>query len=1509
MKQYQYKISGISQDAAYQVFNPEKAYSCQNIRFFTSTDSMSLIAISNERGNTNVRNLKLELASLLEIEDSNTISFNLYGVCEIPDGYLVFASYNLTRDTSSHDVIFSQTGIIYTGNDFNFCNEVQSICIQENDSLIKVYFIDGYNTAKVINITEVVNNGGVADVRNKKYEFLPDYHAGTVTVETSLGGRFHSGVIQYAFTYLNESMQETNIWHITPLYYVNNNGKSADAETICNTAFKIKIEDADDSYEYIRVYGILRTSKDAEPTVYTLEDIKITDGDISFIDTGSEWISYNAMELVQKQKDRFIAKYISSTCNRLFMGNFKLKSEDINLTDNDVIAYLNTVKNSLSIEFSDIDDEDTSIRKNLTFRSNEWYRIGIQFTNDYGSVSDVIYLDDILMDTLDPVSMKLKLKRIKAHLPEYALGFGTYTKARLMMVDRTFLPRRSLCQGVLCPTLYRLQDRVDNLPFSISSWSMRGITIGYPYSQRTVLPTSGADEPLNPSWCLQGGELQSQNTYTRISSADYSDLSNPLPPMLVRDSQYSGSGGYYLAMIYYNYVEAPADRPVWYSSSIIYRIYESDSDNTDITDNQVIAEITLPCSDYLGTYTDMQTLGGLVDDFKDRMYDYAVANNLFYSPKRLIDTLAMQFAINYTAPNAMTENYATTALTDLSWSSLASSPVPDGSLFMTIDKAHTAASLVSGKPFICDHNLVTFHSPDVEKYGGIIDNNPNIKYRVIGYSKMFNHTFDYHINASTPNIIADTNGVQSVSKYGEHSYYNAYLWGDGRTYPVYIWNKTNSLAGQQIPDNGVWYGQVSTKIMCNKHYCNEVTGFSKRENVDDVPIYFTGTDTVDAYYNSEPVFPKIGTPRYFNSNEVIGLSVEKQKNSLSIYNNEVYQGNVDILHSSAFVIPVKSTNSNEITGLQVGGNTITSVDPIWIRYKSTPHIVLPMSYVRYTYTDSQDNIVEERFAPSLPSYKGTSANIPTNHAGYMWCNNVHGFLRSQIGYYIEGEDMLSGITDDDNPEILYVAELYLDLSADDIYPDEDSSSAVWIPISDWGDLFTGNEGIDLIGYGDTYLSNWDCLKTYAYSEDDVQQYKDVTNITLESDTNSNGRYDTYKDSDSVLHASNINFNLFNDVYNQKDNLFSYRNTDSKLKSFTTQLFYSEVKTFGEKIDSWCKISPVSTMDVEGINGPITGLVSNNQSIYVFQENAISKVSSNTRVAVSTSDGMPISIGNNGQVDTPKLISENYGVKDVIYTGVSNDTIYFINNNASYDLASIGREDNITNISIAKGMHTYTSNRYNITPLMNNDPLKLLIDETNGDVYMQFVDTSLAYNNILDSFTSFYSYEKYKYVMQYEHCAYGITNDSVWKQRSGDYNNFFEEYQKYGIELIVNSDPLSVKTFTNVEYNMDSSVPVYDGSTNTYHYVDSHNTFNYIEVEDSYQKGWENITRNVYNPSFLKRKLRTWRINIPRNRNSLDRITDTWCKVKLYHNPVSTGDTSTNKIKSKVNYINVVCYPK
>ena len=270
-------FQGLQRDSATTQQQSSYLWDAQNIRI-TAREGAPLFTITNERGP-------------LEIKLNNIIGSYL-GHCVITD-YLVLFTRDDSNDSNKKDYIYrvdlnsrevkTLYNSAYGDLDFDFKHPIETMPYFENNLIQKVYWIDGKNQPRVINIidTDTV-------YIPTSFDFVPAVNLSTeVSIDKQYtGGSFHSGVIQYAFTYFNKYMQESNIFYTSKLFSLDFNDRGGSPEEIVPCSFKINISNVDISFEYVRVYSILRTSLNSIPTCKRVADVDIQNlTKVSIIDT------------------------------------------------------------------------------------------------------------------------------------------------------------------------------------------------------------------------------------------------------------------------------------------------------------------------------------------------------------------------------------------------------------------------------------------------------------------------------------------------------------------------------------------------------------------------------------------------------------------------------------------------------------------------------------------------------------------------------------------------------------------------------------------------------------------------------------------------------------------------------------------------------------------------------------------------------------------------------------------------------------------------------------------------------------------------------------------------------------------------------------------------------------------------------------------------------------------------------------------------------------------------
>ena len=258
-----HSFTGMQRDMSIAKHPSSFLYDAHNIRLPARGED-TLLTITNERG-----------PSYAGVEIKGTY----LGHCLLGKYLTVFSTGGLEEgDNTLRDYITridlstKESVVLYKGNlEFNVEHPIETIGSYENNDIQKVYWTDGKNQPRVINIV-----GEIKENIDTQFDFIRELALQEeVTIQKQLGssGSFAPGVIQYAFTYYNKHGQETNIFYTSPLLYVSHKDRGASPEDKVENAFKITVRNIDKSFDYVRIYSIQRTSIDAVPIVKRVQDI------------------------------------------------------------------------------------------------------------------------------------------------------------------------------------------------------------------------------------------------------------------------------------------------------------------------------------------------------------------------------------------------------------------------------------------------------------------------------------------------------------------------------------------------------------------------------------------------------------------------------------------------------------------------------------------------------------------------------------------------------------------------------------------------------------------------------------------------------------------------------------------------------------------------------------------------------------------------------------------------------------------------------------------------------------------------------------------------------------------------------------------------------------------------------------------------------------------------------------------------------------------------------------
>lgn len=1430
LKQSIHKIKGMQRDLSVSSFNPEYAYENKNVRIMPTDDS-TLLSIINEKGNKE-----------LYINDvGDSIVGDIIGVSKLNDEAILFSSgTSLIGDIDSEesdisDIQFSDLElniedtsddriykvwfnnkklygkVLFKGSlNFSVDSPIESISLYENESIKKIYWTDGINQLRLLNLSEDLSKWNTDSFNFvRRANFNETFEVRKIS---NGNGIFPSGVIQYLFTYYNKHGQESNIINVSPLYYISlyNSGEAADKSV--NNSFEIRIENVDTTWDYLRIYSIIRTSIDATPEVKILSDIP-TQSTITYIDnnTGS---TIDPTQLLYIGGEELIAKTISYKDNTFFAGNIEIKRRA--LTD-DIIDFFRGKE--VTYDYSTSKKLDGTIATGYyTYNSQlgnssnvikyfkylEYYRFGLQFQHYTGKWSDPVWMCD-LKNTLH---VKDEDTGISLPMARYTLSDKTiinkllslgYTRVRPVVVYPSLSDRECICQGVLNPTVYNVQDRYNNSPFSQASWFFRpnqAFDIDKSGEDYTPIVTDGSTISLYS----KGGVLLNGKITVKDGSSDV--------------------------------ILNPVNKGSWIEFRHDHALHASNTRGAEIQCMSNPQET--PIIDIKSTEQDKLTW---VTQHSD---DYYV-----------------------------------------------------------------------------DQSILTLNSPDIEFNDDLSSIDPsNLRMRIIGYIPITGFVSDVDIQTSTSTLnFKDSSdkprgfykekvSESNISYFGSRLSSSEIYWFDeiygnkvsnpsrkSTGFLVYPWHRNGSLNNQKYnDDSGSRSSMLKYKKMSNLRYSNQTKYL----------------DTIWAAYASGDPDKNGCSVKIFNSNEVVNIKLDTPTNS--DIKNINYYGNVDKVllpsmagsKSDGYPIAIsysddEETNSHDIFcgTVKYLGNTNTDtylgIDPISIKYKSTPHAVIILNY-----TNDGEQVV-------LPTALDKSYSSDEWHV-----NPVYAIDESHTPYYSESNSVYKIYQDVVNnlyPRYgyLWLGELYNEnvLNRFGGTTQEAIENNKWLPCGKAVKLSVTNDSTIEWTEGDTYYQRYDCLKTYPFTLEDQNSIVEILSFMCETRVNLDGRYDSNRGQTNNLVMTPTNFNLINKVYSQDNNFFSYRILDSdisKLNKFSNTITWSKTKTLGEKVDTWTNLNLESTLDFDGDKGEIRSIDRFNNELIVFQDSGISNILYNTRTQLSTSSGVPVELANSGKVDGKRYITENVGCQNKWSICTTANGIYFIDDITKGIYLFNGKLDNLSD---RLGFHSWINKNSVTTESWNPYDFTNRVtyyDKVNGDVFFISKNDCLAFSEALGQFTSFYSYEDSPYFFNIEDNGVFIHKGSnnkykLWYHNEGDYNMYFGKYQPFYTTIISNSDYGKDKIFNNVEFRADS----WNSSGKLLN-----TTFDTLDVWNEYQSGKCSLVNTLNRPSNLKRKFRIWRANIPRDSsNNRDRMRNPWLYLKLSMNTENTNRTILQDIM--VNY--------
>ena len=899
-------IKGMQKDTSKSKLSKEFAFDAKNIRI-TAREDDSLLSITNEKGNEVVNNLggnylghcvlNNQVIFFFQREDDEGHFYDYIAICS-----------NYNEETNS----FETKEDLYDGEkkgslNFNLNNPIETLGVYENEYIQKVYWVDGLNQPRVINIkaSEEVKSKWT----NTSFDFIPELALQeSVSVEAiSNSSLFAPGVIQYAFSYYNKYGQESNIFDVTPLCYIAYKERGASPEEIIkDIAFKIKVDNVDTNFDYIRIYSIHRTSLNAVPTVKRIIDlpisipsstIEITKSIDNYSVVGeNRGFVYNKKVITDTSTDTLISSVRTEGDTTIYEMSFASKPsgnpQTLTVVDAGVtIAEIEVIGTNFLYK-----DTVTNIPESTRFYIKKSIEAGDYNTSfvlkeiidNSNATPSIEYIDNgTLGETIDPTQL--------LYIGGEDIIAGTITQK-----DNTLF-------------LGNIELKKLSIDTSIKE-SIKGGVI-FPHRRTEELNTE--KEILYPH------ELDTINKYSYYKAGEHYRLG----------IQFQYKDGRWSEPIFISdYTQGMQMRPsliedVLYLPSLNYTIPANLKSSLHSLGFKKMRGLVVFPESYERKVIAQGMLCPTVFNPEDRKNNNPYSQSSWFLRPYLLDNIDDNYFNNTNNGSGLTYE---DNLKEINKGAV----IEFRHRKPLITGANRGSEIQNNAEYLIDQSILNFYSPDIND--DFISNNldRNIQMRIVGLINFTSNYGDIDIQTKTPPRSVNAKGfihktISNLSS-GKSGLISGLYYSDDLLYMVHPWHRSGSLNDDNISSANS-NNKTQSAVLEKKKISN--IKFSKHNTwipYNKIWNSFGGNSKTSLANGISKI-------EYFNSNQVSLLKLKSNTEEDSLN----YFGNIDTLVSN-------ENNYNIYYGTawadkNLSESEVEGTDPVRIKYKTTPHLVFKLN--------------------------------------------------------------------------------------------------------------------------------------------------------------------------------------------------------------------------------------------------------------------------------------------------------------------------------------------------------------------------------------------------------------------------------------------------------------------------------------------------------------------------------------------------------------------------------------
>lgn len=767
-KQFVLVNRGMNRDLSVSKAGESSAFENRNIRIDVR-DGDTLLSVTNERGNKSVslgKDIKGELIGW-DVVGNHIVLFTHGDKDRI---------YRIDYDGESFSM-FNGRPLIESDLNFSSENPIESVTYQESDGEIKVYWVDGRNGLRYININSSYTNPDDIEVTCR----INGSAKAKITKDNS-GNNRANGVVQYFLTYYQKRGKQSAIAWASDLVYLSPMTEGGSADGTNSNRVEIEFSGIDTSFSNAIVYSVFRSSLNGKTVAYIVSDVKIDGDRLLVIDDGANLTSVDASSLPFLGSVDVCPGTITHKDGTLFLGDLRsIGKKDYDAINEILDGGFND--SDLSFVYSDGSDGKENIKLQdglrnfepqlnstssqiLSFKGGEMYRFAMKFMYDDGTDTEPFYLCD-KVNPLYPVVnapagevMRVVVEcRLSASVSRSLKELGIVS-AQLMVAEATGADRIVKAQGIINPTVFNTYERTQDRVYAMPSWITRPRNADYASSH--FEPIGNASDSTGEIQCNWWEDAQPTPWFKlkkTDSGYDYAESFDGVaePVQIAYSIEYYRNSGESAkwCKAYIFIVKCKSDKPLSDMPDIAGKDYDKWSKKgTEFADGYIgyrFGALTGHAS-----FKQSKAMKRLYNKIADTLESLGLlylcpSYSMFKSWVNLSKDRGKKIYINQATYGASNDSTYDSMLDAINAKVSTSDTV-----------SYDDITSYAKKNFMfVDENVVTFDSPEIQ-YGEAMVDNADLRFRIVGIAKVSDNTSDSFIKIDgTPNntvsdVVTDT---------------------------------------------------------------------------------------------------------------------------------------------------------------------------------------------------------------------------------------------------------------------------------------------------------------------------------------------------------------------------------------------------------------------------------------------------------------------------------------------------------------------------------------------------------------------------------------------------------------------------------------------------------------------------------------------------------------------------------------------------------------------------------